>query len=288
MLSLGSGPASSPHCVLLTGVKGQDLDDILDFIYQGEVKIGQSRLKHFLSVAKLLHIDSLVPEEDQEEDLPRTRSSSNQEPRPVKISIAKSLKDSPVVKKKVEHDQIKSEEVDIEDNDNDGLNVDDPIEDNDDRDPDYEDDNVNEDDGGDEDYTETSSPSKKSSADQDSPRKELLKRREQRKYANSIGFHDKYEQEDKAILIENLKQLGLTALSKNVFKNAKLKKIFKTVMSCPTLRLPCPVELMSHPQLVYWLQKEILRDIIEQGKMPRLRIFWGEESCHPLCWPDEV
>ena len=288
MLSLGSGPASSPHCVLLTGVKGQDLDDILDFIYQGEVKIGQSRLKHFLNVAKLLHIDSLVPEEDQEEDLPRTRSASNQEPSPVKISIAKSLKDSPVVKKKVEHDHIKSEEVDIDDNDNDGLNFDNPIEDNDDRDPDYEDDNVNEDDGGDEDYTETSSPSKKSSADQDSPRKELLKRREQRKYANSIGFHDKYEQEDKAILIENLKLLGLTALSKNVFKNAKLKKIFKTVMSCPTLRLPCPVELMSHPQLVYWLQKEILRDIIEQGKMPRLRIFWGEESCHPLCWPDEV
>ena len=203
----------------------------------------------------------------------------------MKISIAKSLKDSPL-NKKAENDHIKSEEVDIEDNDNHSLNVDDSIEDNDD--PDYEDDNVNEDDGGDEDYTETSSPSKKSSADQDSPRKELLKRREQRKYANSIGFHDKYEQEDKAILIENLKQLGLTALSKNVFKNAKLKKIFKTVMSCPTLRLPCPVELMSHPQLVYWLQKEILRDIIEQGKVPRLRIFWGEESCHPLCWPDEV
>ena len=208
----------------------------------------------------------------------------------MKIPIAKSSKDSPAVKKKAENDNIiKSEEVDIDDYDNNGLNVDDPIDDNDDdyQDPDYQDDNVNEDDGGDEDYTENSSPSKKSITDQDSPNKKL-KRREQRKYANSIGFHDKYEQEDKAILIENLKQLGLTALSKDVFKNAKLKKIFKTVMSCPTLRLPCPVELMSHPQLVYWLQKEILRDIIEQGKVPRLRIFWGEESCHPLCWPDEV
>ena len=295
MLTLASGPASSgPHCVLLSGVQGQDLDDILDFIYQGEVKIGQSRLKHFLNVAKLLHIDSLVPE-GEEENLPRTNSSSSksshQEPQPVKISIAKSVKNSPVEKKKTELDHIKSE-ADFEDND-DSLNYEDPAGEeglydvnNDDQDQNY--DNVNDDDGGDEDYEENSSPIKKSSQDQDTPKKKDLKRREQRKYANSIGFHDKYEQEDKAILIENLKQLGLTALSKNVFKNPKLKKAFKSVMSCPTLRLPCPVDLMSHPQLVYWLQKEILRDIIEQGKMPRLRIFWGEESCHPLCWPDDV
>ena len=293
MLTLASGPASSgPHSVLLTGVKGQDLDDILDFIYQGEVKIGQSRLKHFLNVAKLLHIDSLVPEEE-EENLSRTRSSSNsksshQEPQPVKIPIAKSVKNSPVVKKNTEIDPIKSE-ADFEDND-DSLNYEDQVDEggfnddgNDDQDQNY--DNANEED---EDYEENSSPVKKNSQDQDTPKKKELKRREQRKYANSIGFHDKYEQEDKAILIENLKQLGLTALSKNVFKNPKLKKAFKSVMSCPTLRLPCPVDLMSHPQLVYWLQKEILRDIIEQGKMPRLRIFWGEESCHPMCWPDDV
>ena len=293
MLTLASGPDSSgPHSVLLTGVKGQDLDDILDFIYQGEVKIGQSRLKHFLNVAKLLHIDSLVPEEE-EENLSRTRSSSNsksshQEPQPVKIPIAKSVKNSPVVKKNTEIDPIKSE-ADFEDND-DSLNYEDQVDEggfnddgNDDQDQNY--DNANEED---EDYEENSSPVKKNSQDQDTPKKKELKRREQRKYANSIGFHDKYEQEDKAILIENLKQLGLTALSKNVFKNPKLKKAFKSVMSCPTLRLPCPVDLMSHPQMVYWLQKEILRDIIEQGKMPRLRIFWGEESCHPMCWPDDV
>ena len=291
MLTLASA-SSGPHSVLLTGVKGQDLDDILDFIYQGEVKIGQSRLKHFLNVAKLLHIDSLVPEEE-EENLSRTRSSSNsksshQEPQPVKIPIAKSVKNSPVVKKNTEIDPIKSE-ADFEDND-DSLNYEDQVDEggfnddgNDDQDQNY--DNANEED---EDYEENSSPVKKNSQDQDTPKKKELKRREQRKYANSIGFHDKYEQEDKAILIENLKQLGLTALSKNVFKNPKLKKAFKSVMSCPTLRLPCPVDLMSHPQMVYWLQKEILRDIIEQGKMPRLRIFWGEESCHPMCWPDDV
>ena len=213
----------------------------------------------------------------------------------MKIPIAKSFNSSPV-KKNTEIDHIKSE-ADLEIND-DSLNYDEPIgedgdydDDNADHDPNYDDDdNANQDDGDDEDYTENSSPNKKRSQDQvqDSPRKKELKRREQRKYANSIGFHDKYEQEDKAILIENLRALGLTALSKDVFKNPKLKKAFKTVMSCPTLRLPCPVELMSYPQLVYWLQKEILRDIIEQGKTPRLRIFWGEESCHPRCWPDDV
>ena len=298
LFTLTSAPAASLHCVLLTGVKGPDLDDILDFIYQGEVKIGQSRLKHFLNVAKLLHIDSLVPE-GEEEELPRTRSSSkpsssNQDTPPVKIPISKNINHSPV-KKKSEDYMIKNE-VDFQDNE-DTSNIDDPfgedVADDDYQDPNYEydNDNVNDDDGGDEDYTENSSPSKKSNGVADSPGKKILKtlRFEQsRKYANSIGFQDKDEQEDKAILIENIKLLGLTALSKQVFKNPKQKRAFKTVMSCPTLKLPCPVELMSHAQLVYWLQKEILRDIIEQGKTPRLRIFWGEDSCHPKCWPDEV
>ena len=48
------------HSIFLTGVKKKELSSILDFIYEGEVSVGQADLGSFLLVAEKLHINSLV------------------------------------------------------------------------------------------------------------------------------------------------------------------------------------------------------------------------------------
>ena len=48
------------HCVYLTGVREQELTNILNYIYEGEAKVSSAALARFLSVAEILHINSLV------------------------------------------------------------------------------------------------------------------------------------------------------------------------------------------------------------------------------------
>ena len=90
------------------------------------------------------------------------------------------------------------------------------------------------------------------------------------------------------VLIENLKILGMSKLKKDILKNTRTRKFFRAIMSKPTKKLPCPVELMNTAQLCDWLTPEIRKDIIEQGLAPKSKIPWGDPEFHPKCWPDEL
>ena len=48
------------HCVYLTGVREEELTNILNYIYEGEARVSSAALARFLSVAEILHINSLV------------------------------------------------------------------------------------------------------------------------------------------------------------------------------------------------------------------------------------
>ena len=90
------------------------------------------------------------------------------------------------------------------------------------------------------------------------------------------------------VLIENLKVLGMSKLRKDILKDTRTRKFFKNIMSKPTMKLPCPVKLMTSAQLCEWLVPEIRRDFIEQGLAPKAKVPWGDPDFHPKCWPDEL
>ena len=90
------------------------------------------------------------------------------------------------------------------------------------------------------------------------------------------------------VLIENLKILGMSKLKNDILKNTRSRKFFKAIMSKPTKKLPCPVQLMNSNQLYEWLTPELRKDIIEQGLAPKSQVPWGNPEFHPKCWPDEL
>ena len=56
-----------PHPILcLVGVNSQEVNNILDYIYYGEVQIHQDNLDLFLEVAKKLRVESIVTNTDNE------------------------------------------------------------------------------------------------------------------------------------------------------------------------------------------------------------------------------
>merc|ERR1712150_330297 len=54
--------------ICLEGLQQDDLNNILDYIYQGEVKIHQQDLDRFLGVAQRLKLEGLIGGEPQEEE----------------------------------------------------------------------------------------------------------------------------------------------------------------------------------------------------------------------------
>merc|ERR1712189_65448 len=58
--------------ICLTGITTMDLNNILDYIYQGEVQIFQENIEKFLDIAEKLKIDGLLSSDsntEQTEDL---------------------------------------------------------------------------------------------------------------------------------------------------------------------------------------------------------------------------
>ena len=325
--------SGSHHCVYLTGVTGQDLADVLEFMYVGEAKISQDRLVRFLGVAQQLHVNGLVDGSSSSSSSESTILSSLPEPNPQSSSSAsfespakpvphspakppaQSPSSSPVssLKRKLAEPElfIKNEfdELDLEDQNNF----------DDEHDPcgtESFDNNGTEDLYEDIDF-ETSGKQNKIEYDEDcnpyqrpdvhksnhsksvgkprgrgrppkilkimkSPSKSPLMPKE------NIATKPSTNDESAQVLLENLKSLGLSKLSKLEINNSKSKKIVRDIMSTPTAKLPAPIALMSDKQLLPWLKLEILKDIIEQGKRPVIQIKWGDESCHPSFWPDDI
>ena len=63
---LKKNPHSHP-LIYLKGIKSSDMEDVLKFIYQGEVSIEQTNLKTFFEVAEELEVKGLVPENGHED-----------------------------------------------------------------------------------------------------------------------------------------------------------------------------------------------------------------------------
>ena len=54
--------------IYMNGIKSQELNQIMDYIYEGEVQIFQDNLENFLDIAQKLKIDGLTGGETKQED----------------------------------------------------------------------------------------------------------------------------------------------------------------------------------------------------------------------------
>ena len=70
---LKKNPHSHP-LIYLKGIKSSDVEDVLKFIYQGEVSIDEGNLNTFLRVAEDLEVKGLVPEKDHDEGVSHMQS----------------------------------------------------------------------------------------------------------------------------------------------------------------------------------------------------------------------
>ena len=60
--------SGSQTLLCLDGVNAEDLKNVLDYVYEGEVKIHQEELDRFLNVAQRLKLEGLIGEENSDED----------------------------------------------------------------------------------------------------------------------------------------------------------------------------------------------------------------------------
>ena len=80
----------------------------------------------------------------------------------------------------------------------------------------------------------------------------------------------------------------MVTMTHHMQNKKNLREFALEILSKPMPRLPCPVQFMNYKQLRDWLLPELYKDIIEQGKRPVRRIRYGDLSCLPLCWPEEI
>ena len=282
-MSSSSSPFMTP-CIYLTGVSGTLVEAVIDYLYTGEARVNQSRLPEFLKVGQTLQVNSLM---EQNTTVSASSVNSSKTPTPnIDVSkLSSPCKSSAPVQNSItqnnwENNDIVKEEEDLEfgednydldaagENRSEETMLDDVDlyegDENDDLDKvseSIQDENISRSLSSQNIFTPTTfSPTKDS---------------------------DLTEDESK-ILVENLKILGLHHLSKDQLKDSKSKSIIKMVMSKPTQKLPCPVELLDEKQMKPWIIKEILKNIIEQGKRPVKFVKWGTEGCRPDFWPDEL
>ena len=212
------------HCVYLTGIKEEELTNILDYIYEGEAKVSSAALARFLSVAEILHINSLVNVDNLDNESKNPQDEEIEE----EVYLASEGQNAVV-------HQVWPQEED----------------------------------------RETRPVSAKLNPEVRESKTEDVKTCSSPSDVNKV-------------LLDNLKVLGLSKISKDILKDPKSRQLFKKIMSKPTSKLPCPLEFMNGNQLSSWLLSEIQKDLIEQGKAPRAMIAWGDPDYRPKCWPEEM
>ena len=82
-------PSSSNMLICLTGVSSNYLENILEYMYNGEVQIYQNDLDPFLEIAQKLKLAGLISEEKIEEELPEYREIEI--PEPVKTNTSRKV-----------------------------------------------------------------------------------------------------------------------------------------------------------------------------------------------------
>ena len=216
------------HCVFLTGVREEELTNILDYIYEGEAKVSSAALARFLSVAEILHINSLVNVDNSDNESRKPQDEEIEE----EVYLASEGQNALV-------QQVLPQEEDSE--------------------------------------------LRPFSAKPNPEPEDMVRESKTKDVKTSSSPSDVNK-----VLLDNLKVLGLSKLSKDILKDAKSRKLFKKIMSKPTSKLPCPLEFMNGIQLSSWLLSEIHKDFIEQGKAPRASIPWGDPDYRPKCWPEAM
>ena len=96
------------HPILcLSGIKSPDLENVLDYIYQGEVQIFQENIDKFLDVAQKLKLDGLLANEAN------NQHSQSQEKNPIKFDKIKQTQifDSPTATHVFEEDSFQKTDV---------------------------------------------------------------------------------------------------------------------------------------------------------------------------------
>ena len=253
------------HSIFLTGVNKEELSFILDFIYEGEVSVSQAGLSKFLNVAEKLHINSLV---NGDKSPPSTAMS--QEP----TTVAENSE-----QEKNRYEEVIEEEVYLASK-NETAIVEDIL---------------------------VNKPEDEREVYMTSVTGERLKRSNHEQTVDNCSFEEyqfpdpssliKQQKDTKMneskidankVLIENLKVLGMSKLRRDILTNPTSRKFFKKIMSKPTMKLPCPVQLMNSPQLCEWLIPEVRKDYIEQGLAPKVKVPWGDPEFHPTCWPEKL
>ena len=68
--------------------------------------------------------------------------------------------------------------------------------------------------------------------------------------------------------------------------NSELIKTMATEMT--VTKLPCRLEFMASKEAMTWLDIELKKDFIEQGKKPVRRIPWGNPDYTPKCWAGKL
>ena len=68
--------------------------------------------------------------------------------------------------------------------------------------------------------------------------------------------------------------------------NAELIKQITEGLS--TAKLPCRLEFIATSEAIKWLEPELKKDFIEQGKKPVKKIPWGSNEYIPKCWAGDV
>ena len=292
MAAAAPSPAVA-QCVYLAGVRGAELADILEFIYAGEVRVGQKQLSRFLDVAQKLHVNGLMDDSVQSQQNSDDGDNSSMLMSTNSLLKRKKKTPDPEIEVKSEfHSSVDANEEYVGNNDgeqseqpesddvNNLDNSEQPVDFYEGENFEFDDDDVSDDDQDEENETENpvTINISKSPEKQKSPRKRKIVR---------DNLETPTEEEKSTVLLENLRLLD-KRLCKEVMKDTKSRKIFKKVMSKPMAKLPCPVQYMNVNQLSAWLTREIPKDVIEQGKRPRTLIKWGDAECRPRCWPEEL
>ena len=263
------------HSIFLSGVKKKELSLILDFIYEGEVSLSQADLGNFLSMAEKLHINSLVDKQSSplptpfhEEKASHKKLASMQENNRcedvIKEEVYLDSENQTAVVEGILENKPEEEEVYLA-SENEHSVVDEIFENT-----------------QDDQTVETG----KFEESQHPDRNKILTK--QKKETRKKDTTNEATIDANKVLIENLKILGMSKLKNDILKNTRSRKFFKAIMSKPTKKLPCPVQLMNSNQLYEWLTPEIRKDIIEQGFAPKTKIPWGDPEFLPKCWPNKL
>jgi len=72
----GPGPSLAPGVVYLRGVASQDLQNIVSFMYDGEVSIAQDQLNSFLAAAEDLQVKGLTQDKSKSSQSPPKKAST--------------------------------------------------------------------------------------------------------------------------------------------------------------------------------------------------------------------